>query len=169
MSCERKLWAQRHHIEWVYPILHYNHLSSYTNRKRRFASDMVQTFGRGGCGHNRNWDPDEHVGQDKTVVKTKANRQLSWRIFSAQETGRTERRYTGCFKKILSIVFQVFCVASVTKMFTLKGLQTIRRSRLWTMSSLYAFKWKCFRNTRHRNMSNTIVKLSFWNVLYITI
>jgi hypothetical protein len=39
------------------------------------------------------------------------------------------------------------CVASVTKTFTLKGVQT--RSISWTMDSLYAFKCKHFRNTLH--------------------
>jgi hypothetical protein len=53
-----------------------------------------------------------------------------------------------------------YCVASVTKTFTLKGVQTIHRSTTSTMHSLYAFKCKCFRNTSsHSNIWNSIVKL----------
>jgi hypothetical protein len=36
------------------------------------------------------------------------------------------------------------------------------------MDSLYAFKCKHFRTTRHSNIWNRIVKL-FWNTLYIHI
>jgi hypothetical protein len=40
-------------------------------------------------------------------------------------------------------------IQDVTKMFTLKGVQTIHRSRYWTMDSLYVFGCKRFRNTHH--------------------
>jgi hypothetical protein len=40
-------------------------------------------------------------------------------------------------------------VASVTKTFTLKGVQTIHRSRCWKMDRLYVFKHRLFCNTRH--------------------
>jgi hypothetical protein len=39
-----------------------------------------------------------------------------------------------------------YCVARVTKTFTLSRLQTIHP---FTMASLYAFEYKSFRNTRH--------------------
>jgi hypothetical protein len=43
-----------------------------------------------------------------------------------------------------------YCFASVTKTFKLKGVQIIKFStRCWTMDSLYAFKCKYCRNTRH--------------------
>jgi hypothetical protein len=42
-----------------------------------------------------------------------------------------------------------YCVASVAKEFTLKGLQTIHRSRPWTIYSLYTFHCKGLPNTRH--------------------
>jgi hypothetical protein len=34
----------------------------------------------------------------------------------------------GCFRKSFAMVFKYYCVASVTKTFALKGVQTIHRS-----------------------------------------
>jgi hypothetical protein len=47
-------------------------------------------------------------------------------------------------KRALQLYSRCYCVASVTKTFTLKGVQTS-----FKMDSLYAFKYKCFCNIRH--------------------
>jgi hypothetical protein len=55
----------------------------------------------------------------------------------------------GYFKKASQWYSECYCVTNVTKMFTLKSVQTIHRSRCQKMDALYAFKYKHFRNTRH--------------------
>jgi hypothetical protein len=55
----------------------------------------------------------------------------------------------GVSKRALQWYFKYYCVASVTKMFTLKGVQTIHFSTSWGTDSLYAFMCKRFCNTRH--------------------
>jgi hypothetical protein len=63
----------------------------------------------------------------------------------------------GVLKRSLQWYSKYYCVASVTKTFTLKGLQILRRWRCWTMDSLYAFKCKRFRNTHQT--------ITFWILL----
>jgi hypothetical protein len=41
----------------------------------------------------------------------------------------------GCLKMALQWYSKCYCVASVTKMFRLKGVQTVYRSTLWTMNN----------------------------------
>jgi hypothetical protein len=52
-------------------------------------------------------------------------------------------------KAALQWYSKCYCVASVMKTFTLNRLQTIHPSRCQAMDSLYAFKYKHFRNTGH--------------------
>jgi hypothetical protein len=52
-------------------------------------------------------------------------------------------------KRALQWYSQFYCVSSVTKTFTLKGVQTIHRSKCWTLDSFYTFKCKCLRNSGH--------------------
>jgi hypothetical protein len=40
----------------------------------------------------------------------------------------------GVLKRALQWYSKCYCVASVTKTFTLKGVQTIRRSRCWNLT-----------------------------------
>jgi hypothetical protein len=55
-----------------------------------------------------------------------------------------------CYENItITGVRTIHCSKSGTKMFTLKGLQTIHRSMRSTIDSSYAFKCKHFRNTHH--------------------
>jgi hypothetical protein len=73
----------------------------------------------------------------------------------------------GCFKKrALEWYSKCYCVASVTKTFTPKGVHSIHRLISWTMDSLYAIKCKCFRNTRHNVAFGIPLQSSFWNTLH---
>jgi hypothetical protein len=65
----------------------------------------------------------------------------------------------GVSKKSFTMVFQMF-MASVTKTFTLKGVQTIHRSRCLKIDSLYVLKCKLFV-TLATHIWNTTVKLFF--------
>jgi hypothetical protein len=56
-----------------------------------------------------------------------------------------------------------YFVASVTKTFTFKGTQTTHCSKCWMMDNLYTFKFKCFRNTRHKVTFGIPLWSSFWN------
>jgi hypothetical protein len=51
-------------------------------------------------------------------------------------------------KRALQRCSKCYCVTSVTKTFTLKGVQIIHRLKCSAMDSLYAFKCKRFCNTR---------------------
>jgi hypothetical protein len=53
----------------------------------------------------------------------------------------------GASKRALHWHSKCYCVASITKTFAFKGIQTIHISRCWTMDSLYAFKYKHFHNS----------------------
>jgi hypothetical protein len=61
-----------------------------------------------------------------------------------------------------------YYVETVTKTFTLKSVQTIHYWRCWTMDSLCAFKWKCFRNTHHA-VTFEIPSQSFFETPFIAI
>jgi hypothetical protein len=54
----------------------------------------------------------------------------------------------GVSKEVLQWYSKCHYATSVTKTFTLKGVQTFHRSTSSTMDSLHAFKRKRFRNTR---------------------
>jgi hypothetical protein len=59
------------------------------------------------------------------------------------------RHCTGCLKKRgLRGYSKCYCVANVTKAFTLRGVQIIHRSTCSAMDILYTFKCTRFRNTR---------------------
>jgi hypothetical protein len=74
--------------------------------------------------------------------------------------------YTGWLKKrALQCYSKCYCVASVTKTFTLKGVQTIHCSRCWKVESLYAIKSKHWTVTipgktrcssLHNDIQNTV-------------
>jgi hypothetical protein len=68
-------------------------------------------------------------------------------------------------KRALQWYSKCYCVASITKTFTLKGGQTVHRPRCW-MDNLYAFKYKCFRNTRHTVTFGIPLLSSFLNTLH---
>jgi hypothetical protein len=55
----------------------------------------------------------------------------------------------GVSKRALQLYSECCCVTSVTKRSTLEDVQTIRHFLFVHAFSLYAFKWKRFRNTRH--------------------
>jgi hypothetical protein len=69
----------------------------------------------------------------------------------------------GVLKNNCTMVFQCYCVASVTK--TL-GVQTIHLSTPWTIDSLYAFKRKGFHNIRHTVTFGIPLQSCFWNTLH---
>jgi hypothetical protein len=61
---------------------------------------------------------------------------------------RLKEQFT-MFKVFQKELYNAIPNVTVTKSFTLKGVQTIHRSTPWPMDSLYAFKRKRFRNSRH--------------------
>jgi hypothetical protein len=61
----------------------------------------------------------------------------------------------GILKITLQWYCKCYCVASVTETFTFEGVQTIHHLSL-------TLKCKRFRNTRHTNIWNTIIKLFFF-------
>jgi hypothetical protein len=72
-------------------------------------------------------------------------------------------------KKALQWYSTRYTVTSVTKTFTLKGVETIYRSTPWTpwtMDGLYAFKCKPFRNTHHTVTCGIPLQSSFLNTLH---
>jgi hypothetical protein len=68
-----------------------------------------------------------------------------------------------CVSKIpLQLYSKCYCVASVMKTFTLKGVETIHGSTPGMMDSLHAFRCIHFRNIHHAvKIWNTTVKLFF--------
>jgi hypothetical protein len=74
----------------------------------------------------------------------------------------------GVSKRALQWYSNCYCVASITKIFTPKGVQTIHLSSCWTMGNLYDFKCKPFINTRHTVTIGIPLQRLFWNTLYIT-
>jgi hypothetical protein len=76
-----------------------------------------------------------------------AGRSLTWDSYCS--VSHTSTGNLGCFKTALEWFSKCYCVASVTKTFTPKSIHTICRSTPWTMDSLYASKYKYFKNTHH--------------------
>jgi hypothetical protein len=56
----------------------------------------------------------------------------------------------GVSERALQWYSKCYCVANVTRTFTLKGVQTIHPTAPTTMSTLYAFECKRSRNIRHK-------------------
>jgi hypothetical protein len=71
------------------------------------------------------------------------------KCISTRVTAQFFLNIQGVLKRAFQRYCKRYCMASVTKTFALKGLQTINRSSSWTTDSLYAYECNRFRNTRH--------------------
>jgi hypothetical protein len=100
----------------------------------------------------RLWDTILNVNAEKHLHETTISYEYvggSW-YFEAWVDEHVAEDLQSVSKEDLQSYSKCYFMATATKTFTLKGVQSIHSSRCLTMDTFYAFKCKSFRSTRHK-------------------